>query len=321
MKIGKHFSFISALLVVAGCSHHEQARYTDYGTPYSTGGSTSSYQQSTGTAQQTTSSNPASQATSETDRNLVSQVQQSLRQDNALAGLMPAIQISAQNGSVTIAGNVSSEQEKQKIESAVKSTSGVATVNNQLQVAGSPTSDRPGQGTRLYQESNPATTPTSKPDSSTSTAPTTPDVSKSDTAPSPTTPAPAATPTTDTALSPTSQPGAANRIYSETNASSTSENLSLNVQGSTEADRSLGQKIQQEVRADTNLAGQLSAIKMNVDNGKITLTGTVRSEDQKQAIEKAAQRVTGVTSIDNQLQVSGSATDASTDTSAPAPQK
>jgi osmotically-inducible protein OsmY len=311
MKIGKHFGIISALVLVAGCSRHEQAHYTDYGTAYS---STPTYQQPTTT---TSSASTSPQSTNDTDRTLVSQVQQSLRQDNTLAPLMPGIQVSAQNGSVTLSGNVSSEQEKQRIESMVKSTSGVVSVNNQLQVAGvSPTSDRPGQGTRLYQEATPSSTPSAtKPDSSTSTTPT-PDTSAATNALNTTT-----TPAqpSDSALSPTSQPGASSRIYSQTNTGA--ENFSLNVQGLTEADRNLGQKIQEEVRKDSSLAGQLSLIKLNVDNGKIILTGKVKSEDQKQSIEKATQRVTGVNSIDNQLQVSGSATDTSADAAQPAPQK
>src|SRR5207249_6686201 len=53
----------------------------------------------------------------------------------ALAPLVPNLQISFQNGTVVLAGNVPSEQEKQKIETIVKSTTGVVNVNNQLQVS------------------------------------------------------------------------------------------------------------------------------------------------------------------------------------------
>jgi osmotically-inducible protein OsmY len=116
-------------------------------------------------------------------------------------------------------------------------------------------------------------------------------------------------------LSPTSQPGTPSRIYS-TNQTSTTETsdpsvaspLKMNIQGNTEMDRTLGQKVMQELRTDATLAGQISAIRLSVDNGKIALRGTVKSEDQKKSIEAAVQRVTGVASVDNQLQVSATPT-------------
>jgi len=48
--------------------------------------------------------------------------------------LVPSLQISFQNGTVILAGNVPSEQEKNKIEIIVKSTTGVA--NCKQSVAG-----------------------------------------------------------------------------------------------------------------------------------------------------------------------------------------
>jgi osmotically-inducible protein OsmY len=74
-----------------------------------------------------------------------------------------------------------------------------------------------------------------------------------------------------------------------------------------EADRQLGQKIAQEINTDSTLAGQISGLKISVDNGKVTLKGNVKSDEQKKTIESAVQRVTGVGSVDNQLQM-GSAT-------------
>jgi osmotically-inducible protein OsmY len=249
---------------------------------------------------------------------------------------MPRIQITAQNGTVTLSGNVSSEQEKQRIETTVKGTGGVASVNNQLQVSVSPTSDRPGQGGRLYQDSTttPPSSATPAPESTPATpdaSKASPDLSKSDSPSATADPSRSeaikaanaaldstASSKTDAGLSPTSNPGSTNRIYSTTD-STTAASQGLSIQASTEADRALGQKIQQEMRADANLAAQLSAIKLAVDNGKIVLSGSVKSEDQKQAVEKAAQRVTGVSSVDNQLQVSSNPTDSPANSAAPAP--
>jgi trimeric autotransporter adhesin len=346
MKLAKYFAVTSSLLLIAGCSHKEQhqARYSEFpaygGSSTTSASSSSTYQTGTGTsssAQQPTSSSTAS-STSPTqggqtqgDRALVAQVQQNLSQDTTLATIAPALQISAQNGTVTLSGNVSSEQEKQRIETAVKGTGGVASVNNQLQVSLTPT----GQGSRLYQDSTTTTpaSPSSTPDSS-KTSPdsskTSPDLSKSDSSAATSDAARAESAATasasasksDTALSPTSQAGSTNRIYSSSQAATTTagDSSNLSIQASTEADRSLGQKIQQEIRNESSLAGQLSSVKVMVDNGKIMLSGAVKSDDQKQAVEKAVQRVTGVTSVDNQIQVSANPTADST-TPARTPEK
>jgi len=82
------------------------------------------------------------------------------------------------------------------------------------------------------------------------------------------------------------------------------------VQGATEADRAVGQQITQQLRTDSSLAAVLPLIRINIENGKATLRGSVKSEDQKKQIETSIQQVTGVTSVDNQLKVS--ATDNST---------
>ena len=50
-------------------------------------------------------------------------------------------------------------------------------------------------------------------------------------------------------------------------------------------------------------AGGMSNLKIEVNDGKATLKGNVNSEDEKSKIEAAIQKVNGVTSVDNQLQV------------------
>jgi hypothetical protein len=73
------------------------------------------------------------------DSALISQVRAALNNDTTLVTVAPSVQVTAVNGTVTLSGNVSNEQQKQTIEHVVKGTSGVVTVNNQLQVAPSPT--------------------------------------------------------------------------------------------------------------------------------------------------------------------------------------
>jgi len=48
----------------------------------------------------------------------------------------------------------------------------------------------------------------------------------------------------------------------------------------------------------------ISTVKVRIENGRAILTGTVKSEDEKKEIENALQRVSTVTNVDNQLQVS-----------------
>src|SRR5207248_3650915 len=52
------------------------------------------------------------------------------------------------------------------------------------------------------------------------------------------------------------------------------------------------------------------SVKINIENGKATLQGTVKSQDEKLKIETAVQKVTGITSLDDQLRI-GSARGAS----------
>ena len=63
----------------------------------------------------------------------------------------------------------------------------------------------------------------------------------------------------------------------------------------------------QELRSDPTLGAMLSQIKINVESGKVTLKGNVKSEEQKKNAESVAQKVTGVSTIDNQLKVSADA--------------
>jgi hypothetical protein len=130
--------------------------------------------------------------------------------------------------------------------------------------------------------------------------------------------------TSPSGVAPTSQPGTPSRIYSTNQTSTTGisdqtgtsdqSSLNLNIQGNTEMDRTLGQKVMQELRTDATLAGQISAVRLSVDNGKITLRGTAKSEDQKKSIESAVQRVTGVATVDNQIQVGTNPTSSTSDT-------
>src|SRR5207253_4584943 len=161
-----------------------------------------------------------------------------------------------------------------KIEAITKITTGVLTVNNQLQISAQ------------SQFSQPATTPFP------ATPPTDQSVAEKSSQNSP--PPSQSNTAQDQGLSPTSDRPDTSRVYGGNQTGTAQGPFSVNVQGATEADRSLGQQIAQELKTDTMLAALLPSIKINVETGKVTLRGTVKSEDEKKKIESAVQRVTGV---------------------------
>lgn len=315
---------VSLVLVAAGCAHHEKEHFSQtYYSPASGSGSTAD--SANNTAASTNQAGATYQANSSSsfsssDQTLSTQLQQSLSKDPTLAAIAPQIQVTVQGGAVTLNGTVPSEQEKQAIEATAKSTTGVVNVNNQLQVATQPTSDRSDLNNRLYRESK---TDTSATDAALAQAARSSALSGDNALPQSAQSTTEITNRLDTAavtaastnaasgqtqdLTPTSQrTDATSRIYStnETAAATAGDTFSANVQGSTDADRSMGRQVIQELRTDTSLAATLPMIKITADNGKITLTGTVKNDDEKKKIETAVQRVTGVSTVENQLQVS-----------------
>ena len=337
MKIAHKLTIVSSLLLIAGCSswrdrhaqndnyRYSSANYGAYGNAgsSSTSGSTASsgsFESSSRSFQPETSSGTSTQTGTQSsgDTTTVSQVQQQLRQDASLAPLVPGLQITAQNGTLTINGTVSSEQEKQKIETIAKSAAGVASVNNQLQVSNQSQLNQPGttenksaiggtsdqsttsqsSGNQSSQETSPASSPQSStftPQSSTA------DRSSAEQAAL----GQASQATTDTGtlqnqeLSATSDRTDSNRVYGTNQGFPT-------FTATTDADRTLGQQVVQQLKTDPTMADTLAKIKFTIENGKVILRGTVKSEDQKKKIESAVQQVTGVSSVDDQIQVGAS---------------
>lgn len=66
-------------------------------------------------------------------------------------------------------------------------------------------------------------------------------------------------------------------------------------------DASIQTRIDSTLAADPNL-GKLD-VSAVVENGKVTITGSVRSAELKQRVEKAIRPIKGVTSVSNQLVV------------------
>jgi len=69
------------------------------------------------------------------------------------------------------------------------------------------------------------------------------------------------------------------------------------------ADRALTQKIRKAIHQDTSLSTYAHNIKIIAQDGKVTLRGPVRSEDEKTNIEAKAVAVAGQGNVTNQLEV------------------
>jgi len=73
------------------------------------------------------------------DRELESNLRSQVNRYGDLATTTPDLHIYAQNGTVTLSGNVPSQREREMIESLVRNQPGVVAVNDQLQVGYAPT--------------------------------------------------------------------------------------------------------------------------------------------------------------------------------------
>lgn len=326
------------LLAIAGCAH-EEYKFADYpiqpSTPSyqgsaSTPSSTSSGASSDSTASSSSQMGSTSQSSSQMgstaaagamDNDLASQVRQALQRDSTVASVIPNLQISANSGAVTIAGTVNSEEQKQSIESIAKQTLGVVSVDNQLQVSSQAALGMGNEGfatggattntNNLDSTSAGAVTPTSRADQPSSvygTGTAEPGATGTDTNAN----AGQAGNMSDQSGAATQQGATAQQGATSGSDLSATGNMApgnvgsihVAVQGSSEADQTVAQKITQELRATTPLAAALQQVNVVINNGNVTLQGSVKSEQQKRDIESSIRHVIGVASVDNQLQVS-----------------
>src|SRR5580692_11954642 len=72
------------------------------------------------------------------------------------------------------------------------------------------------------------------------------------------------------------------------------------------ADRAITQKIRKAIHEDSTLSTYAHNIKIITQDGKVTLRGPVRSEDEKSNIEAKAVAVAGQGNVTNQLEVAPS---------------
>jgi hyperosmotically inducible protein len=72
------------------------------------------------------------------------------------------------------------------------------------------------------------------------------------------------------------------------------------------ADRAITQKIRKSIHDDKNLSTYAHNIKVITQDGKVTLRGPVRSEDEKSSVEAKAVAVAGPENVTNQLEIAPS---------------
>jgi len=72
------------------------------------------------------------------------------------------------------------------------------------------------------------------------------------------------------------------------------------------ADRAITQKIRKAVHGDTSLSTYAHNIKIITQDGKVTLRGPVRSEDEKNSLQAKAVTVAGQDNVTNQLEIAPS---------------
>lgn len=74
-------------------------------------------------------------------------------------------------------------------------------------------------------------------------------------------------------------------------------------QSETEADRMVSQRIRQDIVKDDTLSTNAKNVKVVTNNGVVHLRGPVNSPDEKAKIGKIVENVSGVKSVNNQLEV------------------
>ena len=76
-------------------------------------------------------------------------------------------------------------------------------------------------------------------------------------------------------------------------------------QSETEADRTITQAIRKAIMESESLSMSGKNVKIITINGVVTLKGPVKSAEEKESIGMVAQQVSGVSRVDNQIEVAG----------------
>jgi hyperosmotically inducible periplasmic protein len=94
------------------------------------------------------------------------------------------------------------------------------------------------------------------------------------------------------------QPAADNTKKNKDQASPTADQQKMNA-----SDREITQKIRKAIHDDSALSNYAHNIKIITQDGKVTLRGPVRSEDEKNDLQVKAVAVAGKENVTNQLEI------------------
>jgi hyperosmotically inducible periplasmic protein len=97
------------------------------------------------------------------------------------------------------------------------------------------------------------------------------------------------------------QPAADNTRTNKEQAGPTADQQKMNP-----ADRAITQKIRKAIHRDKTLSTYGHNIKIITQDGKVTLRGPVRSEDEKSSLQAKAVEVAGQDNVTNQLEIAPS---------------
>jgi len=75
-------------------------------------------------------------------------------------------------------------------------------------------------------------------------------------------------------------------------------------QGSSEVDRTITSQIRRAIVGDSSLSFTAKNVKIITINGKVTLRGTVKTDDERMRVAAAAKRIAGDAQVENFLEVS-----------------
>jgi len=70
-----------------------------------------------------------------------------------------------------------------------------------------------------------------------------------------------------------------------------------------DADRLFAQRVANELRQNSAVASAAQNIRVYAHNGEVTVQGSLNNEQEKASIGSTAQQITGVTKVDNQIQI------------------
>jgi len=70
-----------------------------------------------------------------------------------------------------------------------------------------------------------------------------------------------------------------------------------------ETDRALAQRVEDALRQNSSLAPAAQNVQVQAKNGEVILKGSVNNEQEKANITSTAQKVAGVSKVNNQIEV------------------